>query len=64
LSAHPCRILRPIVDEQQQPGGRQAVDEAVQQRLGLGVDPVQVLDQQQERLDHTCSLAARAWVTA
>jgi len=43
-------VLRPVVDEQQQPGRRQALDEAIQQRLGLGVDPVQVLDEQQERL--------------
>ena len=30
--------------------GRQALDQAVEQRLGLGVDPVQILEHQQQRL--------------
>ena len=32
------------------PGGRQALDQGVQQRLGLGVDPVEILEHQQQRL--------------
>jgi len=44
-------IFRPVVHQQQQPGGRQALDEPVEQRLGLGVDPVQVLEDNQQRLD-------------
>jgi hypothetical protein len=43
-------ILRPIVDEQQEPGRRQALDQAVEEGLGLGIDPVQVLKDQQQRL--------------
>ena len=44
-------VLRPVVHQEQQPGGGQALHQAVQERLGLGVDPVQVLEHQQERLD-------------
>ena len=43
-------ILRAVVHQQQQARGRQAVHQAIQQRLGLGVDPVQVLEHQQQRL--------------
>ena len=43
-------VLRAVVDQQQDAGGRQALDQAVEQRLGLGVDPVQVLEDQQQRL--------------
>jgi hypothetical protein len=38
-------VLRPVVDEEQDAGGRQALHEAVQQRLGLGVDPVEILEE-------------------
>ena len=41
-------ILAPVRDEQQQARAGQALDQAVQQRLGLGVDPVQVLDEQEQ----------------
>ena len=51
LAAPLVLVFGAVVDEQQQPGRRQALDEAIEQRLGLGVDPVQVLDEQQERLD-------------
>ncbi len=44
-------VLGPVVDEQQEPGRRQALDQAVEQRLGLGVDPVEVLEDHEERLD-------------
>jgi hypothetical protein len=43
-------ILRPVVHEEQQPGGRQAFDEPIEQRLGLGVDPVEVFEDDQQRL--------------
>ena len=43
-------VLGPVVDQQEEPRGRQALDQAVEQRLGLGVDPVQVLEDQQQRL--------------
>ena len=42
-------VLRAVVNEQEQAGGRQALDQAVEDRLGLGVDPVQVLDDQEQR---------------
>ena len=41
-------ILAPVRDEQQQARAGQALDQTVQQRLGLGVDPVQVLDEQEQ----------------
>ena len=50
LAAPGVAVLRAVVDQQQDPGGRQALDQAVEQRLGLGVDPVQVLEDQQQRL--------------
>jgi hypothetical protein len=43
-------ILRTVVDQQQEPGRGQALHQAVEQRLGLGIDPVQVLEHQQQRL--------------
>ena len=43
-------IFRPVVHEQQQPGGRQTLDQPIEQRLGLGVDPVQVFEDDQQRL--------------
>ena len=50
LAAPAVLILGPIVDQQQETGRRQALDEAVEQRLRLGVDPVQVLKDQQQGL--------------
>ena len=39
------------MSEEQEPGGGQALDQAVEQRLGFSVVPVQVLEQHHERLD-------------
>ncbi len=44
-------VLRAVVDEQQEPGRRQALDQAVERGLRLRVDPVEVFDDDQERLD-------------
>ena len=44
-------VLGAVVDEQEEPGGGQALDEAIQEDLGLDVDPVQVVEEQHERLD-------------
>ena len=44
-------ILGAIVDEQQEPRRRKAVDEAVEEGLRLGVDPVEVLEHRQQRPD-------------
>ena len=43
-------VLGAIVDQQEEPRGRQALDQTVQQRLRLGVNPVQVLKDQQQGL--------------
>ena len=42
-------VLRTIVDQEQEPGGRRSLDQAVEQGLGL-VDPVQILEDQEQRL--------------
>ena len=46
-------VLRAVVDQQQHPGRRQALDQAVEQGLRLGIDPVQILKDQQQRLHLT-----------
>ena len=51
LAAPGVLVLGAVVDEEQEARRGQALDEAVEQRLGLGVDPVQVLEDQQQRLD-------------
>ncbi len=43
-------VLGPVVDEQEDPGRGQTLDQAVEQRLRLGIDPVQVLEDEEERL--------------
>jgi hypothetical protein len=40
-------ILRPVVHQEQEPGGRQTLDQPIEQRLGHGVNPVQVLKDEQ-----------------
>ena len=50
LAAPAVLILGAVVDQQQQAGGGQALHQAVEERLGLGVDPVQVLEDQQQGL--------------
>ena len=50
LAAPAVLVLRPVVDEQQEAGRGQALDQAVEQRLRLAVDPVQVLEDDEERL--------------
>ena len=43
-------ILGPVVHREQDGRGRQALDEGVEQRLGLGVDPVEVLEDEEQGL--------------
>jgi hypothetical protein len=50
LAAPGVPVLRSVVDQEQEPGRRQALDQGIEQGLGLGIDPVQVLEYQQERL--------------
>jgi len=44
-------VLGAIVDEEHEARRGQAVDEAIEQGLGLTVDPVQVLEDHNQRLD-------------
>ena len=53
LAAPALLIFGTVVDEEHNAGRRQAVDQAVQERLRLGVDPVQVLDDQEQGLHLT-----------
>ena len=50
LAAPAVPVLGTIVDQQQEAGGRQALDQAVEQGLGLRINPVQILEHQQQRL--------------
>ena len=43
-------VLGPVVDEQEEPGRGQTLDQAIEQGLRLGIDPVQVLEDHEERL--------------
>jgi hypothetical protein len=45
------RVLGAVVDEEEHPGRRQALDQIVQDGLGLAVDPVEVLQDDEQRLD-------------
>jgi hypothetical protein len=40
-------ILGAIVDEKKDTGGRKALNQLVEQRLGLGVDPMEILEDQE-----------------
>ncbi len=46
LAAPAVAILRAVVHEEQEAGGGQALDQAIEDGLGLGVDPVQILEDQ------------------
>jgi hypothetical protein len=37
-------VLRPVVDEEEEPRLGQALDQSVEQDLRLGVDPMQILE--------------------
>src|SRR5262249_46044923 len=50
LTAPAVLILRAVVDQEEDAGGGQALDQAVEERLRLGIDPVQVFEDQQQRL--------------
>src|SRR5262249_61187189 len=50
LAAPAVLVLRAVVDQQQEPGRGPALHQAVEQGLGLGIDPVQVFEDQQQRL--------------
>ena len=52
-------VLGAIVDQEQQAGCGEALNQAVQEGLGLGVDPVQVLEDQEQGLDLTSRRSRR-----
>src|SRR5262249_26106498 len=43
-------VLGPVVDQQEHPRRRQALDETIEYGLRCGIDPVQVLEYQEDRL--------------
>src|SRR5262249_23939200 len=43
-------VFRAVVDEQEQPSGWETLNQAVEEGLGLRIDPMQVLEHQDERL--------------
>ena len=51
LAAPGVLVLGAVVDEEQEARRGQALDEAIEQGLGLAVDPVQVLEDHHQRLD-------------
>jgi hypothetical protein len=53
LRTPPVLILWTIVDQEQQVGRGQALDQTVEEGLRLGIDPVQVFADQQQRLPLT-----------
>ena len=46
-------VLGTVVDQEEQAGRRQPLNQAVQEGLRLGIDPVQVFEDQQQRLHLT-----------
>ena len=50
LTGPAMTVLGPVVDQEEDPGRGQTLDQAVEQGLRLGIDPVQVLEDQKERL--------------
>src|SRR4029453_11936638 len=50
LAAPDVLVFGPVVHEQQQARRAEAVDQAVEERLGLAVDPVEILEDQEEGL--------------
>src|SRR5262249_11030968 len=51
LAPPPVLVLGSVVGQEQDTGGGQTLHETVEQRLGLGVDPVEVLEDQEQGLD-------------
>src|SRR4029453_3200564 len=51
LAAPAVLILGAVVDQEAEPGRRETLDEAVEERLRLGIDPVEVLHHEQYGLD-------------
>jgi hypothetical protein len=43
-------VLGTVVDQEEYPGRREALDETIKKRLSLRVDPVKILEYQEQRL--------------
>src|SRR5713226_361996 len=50
LAPPPMLVLGPVVDEKEDPGRWQALDQAIQECLRLRVDPVEIFEEDEERL--------------
>src|SRR3989442_2232067 len=48
LARRAVLVLGTVGKKQENAGGREALDQSVQERLGFGVDPLQVLKEEQE----------------
>src|SRR5207237_5960432 len=46
-------VLGTVVDDEQDARGREALDQAIEQCLALGIDPVEICEAQEERLNLT-----------
>jgi hypothetical protein len=51
LAAPAVLVVRAVIDDEQDARSREALDESVEQDLGLRVDPVEILEEQEQRLD-------------
>ena len=50
LAAPAVLVLRAVVDQHEALGGREALDQRIEQGLRFGIDPVQILEHQQQGL--------------
>jgi len=50
LAAPAGLVFGPATDEQEESGGREALDQSIEQGLGLRIDPVQILDDKEQGL--------------
>src|SRR5207247_1948933 len=57
-------VLGTVADDEQDSRGRKALDQAVEQRLALGISPVEILEEQEERLDPTFPEEEPLWSTS
>ena len=51
LTAPAMLVFRTIIDEKKKRRSGQAIDQAVQERLGLRIDPMQIFEDQEQRLN-------------
>src|ERR1043166_797567 len=56
LASPAMLVFGPVVDEKEDPCGGQALYQAVEEGLSLGVDPVKILEDKKQRLDLALSM--------